>query len=147
MAEWIEGSPTVPKISDESLNYLNNKFTPLYKSNDKIFKIKSTDNLNTLRNTAFTWSPELMEEVGFCALDSSYFNSECNYYGFYKPSIAEVLSQIPDNIRDDYPGAYFIDMDTVQIYNSGEGHRARVYWGHICKLPVDERFLIDSITL
>jgi hypothetical protein len=115
-------------ISDERLAELMLRFTPLYRAEGEqdVWKIEIPD----LRNTAFTWSPKLTEKVNFEPIRAEFTSHGCGYYGFFKPSIAEVLSHVEDN-GNDWGNAFVIAMESVDVYGCGGGHQAVTYFGNI----------------
>lgn len=55
-----------------------------------------------LRTVAFTWDPKPMTKaVGLMELDQIITKHTYGFHGFFKPSIAEVLSQIPNEYLND----------------------------------------------
>src|SRR3989344_7243752 len=80
------------KISDEKLNELYAKIKPVINQEGKLYYIKDVN----LRNTAYTWEPIIKEEAkGLKKLRKIYTYHEYGFHGFFKPSIAEVLAQLP----------------------------------------------------
>ncbi|PZR63208.1 MAG: hypothetical protein DI537_51950, partial [Stutzerimonas stutzeri] len=49
----------------------------------------------------------------------------CGYHAFFKPSIAEVLAQMPD---DPTITAFYLDTDSVVVLYDGEGHLCNCHW-------------------
>lgn len=89
----------IPKITDERLEALSKQIKPLVRrgKNQQLYLAKKCDP----RNAAYTWVEGHGKKVGRV--------EECgrirtlhtwSYYGFFKPSVAEVLSQIPDSMID-----------------------------------------------
>jgi hypothetical protein len=71
---------------------------PVIPKGGKLFHIKPVD----LHKTAFTWDPKLREEAdGLRVLTTIRTLHGYGYHGFFKPSIAEVLVQIPDDLIAD----------------------------------------------
>ncbi len=80
------------EISDERLEELSKRIKPVVRLDGKLYYIREVN----LRETAFTWSPKLKEEAkGLEELIRIRTYHTYGYPGFFKPSIAEVLSQIP----------------------------------------------------
>jgi hypothetical protein len=68
---------------------------PVIPKHGKLFHIKPVDP----RKIAFTWDPKLREEAtGLVELTTIRTLHGFGYHGFFKPSIAEVLTQIPDDL-------------------------------------------------
>jgi hypothetical protein len=130
------------KISDTTLRTRYKKIKPLIryvrKTSSKIDKLekdedgdlhhlkKSEDTslIQWLKNVAYTWDPtpgKLADEVNpkpFTEIET--FHSY-GYYGMFKPSVGEVISQIP--VKDiKRTVAFEVIMDSVAI--DGEYHRA-----------------------
>ena len=95
MAMWIEGKAFVPEITEERLNTLIKKIVPVVRENNKLYKIEIPD----LRKIAYTWDYKITEECNnLKEVMRIKTNHYCGYYGLFKPSIAEVLAQIPENL-------------------------------------------------
>lgn len=124
MINWIAGDPSVPSIDDDALNLKQERFRPLVKEDENLFEIESVD----ARATAFTWSPVTTKQVRFIPLMEVETDHYCGYHAFFKPSIAEVLAQAPEELPDE-ANAYYIEIDSVACYESGRGHRATTIFG------------------
>lgn len=102
---------TIPKISDERLAELCERIKPIMKTEEGFRRIEDVDP----RKVAFTWDPKpvgdvlLLAELGTC---TSYHN--CGYYGFFKPSIAEVLVAIPEEQLEKVD-FFWLDKASVQV--------------------------------
>lgn len=123
----------IPKISDERLYELYSKIKPVvrytteqrkgqleYEKDDcgEPYYIEDVD----LRSQAFTWDPAPAKRAGGLeeiAKIETYHTYA--YYGFFKPTIAEVLSQIPEQYIDKVT-AFETVGDTAEI--CGDYHRA-----------------------
>jgi hypothetical protein len=84
-----------------------------------------------LRNIAYTWSPKNVKPIeGFKEkyrlIGTTMTHHGCAFYGFFKPSIAEVLAQVPKNKPD--VAAFYIDSDTLVVAKEGDGHIVKTYW-------------------
>lgn len=112
----------IPKISNEKLNEMYERIKPVvrfaemrcggrttYEKHSKgdLYFIQDVD----LRKTAFTWDPKPTEKAyGLTELDQ--IRTYHTTGGFYhKPSIAEVLAQIPERYVDDV-----VAFETVNGY-------------------------------
>lgn len=127
MATWIEGKAYVPEITEEKLNNLIQKIHPVIRKDDKLYLIEIPD----FRNTAYTWDAQITKEFSnLKEVTRIKTHHYCGYYGFFKPSIAEVLSQIPENLIDKINAFEIIgDIDSgteeeVKIFSEGNGHLA-----------------------
>jgi hypothetical protein len=91
MSDWI------PKLTDERLAELVEKIKPVIRRDDDLYYIKPVDP----RGIAYTWDPkptEAAEEL-VMVCDITTFHGFA-HQGCFKPSIAEVLSQIPKGLLD-----------------------------------------------
>lgn len=88
----------IPTISDQRLKQLAKKIRPVVKNSKGVLHfIKPVD----LKTVAFTWSPNFDEEARSLApLKTIRTFHGYGYYGMFKPSIAEVLAQIPADLED-----------------------------------------------
>jgi hypothetical protein len=124
---WIMGEPNVPKISNKLLQDRIARLTPIAVKGGKRFRMSIPD----LRNQAFTWDPQLGEEVRFEVLREVHTDHTCGYHGFIKPSIAEVLAQLPDDLPEGV-NAFSIDTKrTIGIYETGTGHCLVTEFGRV----------------
>jgi hypothetical protein len=89
------------------------------------------------RDVAFDWDPKRLHPVTFEPLLAVYTDHLCGYYGFPKPSIAEVLAQLPDDLPEG-ANAFCIDNDRWWgIYASGRGHRMITTFGRAGSEPCE----------
>jgi hypothetical protein len=122
-----EGVCFVPSINEEELHRRLALFTPLYRDNGVVHRIKIPD----LCVDAFTWDPDLLEAVEFTPVTTIQTHHYCAFYGFFKPSIEEVLAQVPDDIPEGV-NAFYIDMTAdLGIFREGNGHLATTIFGTI----------------
>jgi hypothetical protein len=123
--QTIDGPYVVPEISDEELKTGLARFTPLVLSDHGLMRIALPDP----RMQSFLWSPKFIgDEVEIEEILSIYTNHTCAYYGFFKPTLAEVIAQIPKDI-DPRINAFYITDDPVDIFRDGNGHRAKTILG------------------
>jgi len=127
MATWIDGKAFVPEISEEKLSSLIEKIVPVVRENNKLYQIKIPD----LRNVAYTWDYKVVEECkNLKEIVRIKTHHYCGYYGLFKPSIAEVLSQIPEDFIDKVNAFEIISDvcsgtdDETKIFKEGNGHLA-----------------------
>lgn len=104
----------VPDITDERVAEMLKTITPLVRKSNSYVKenVYYTDLVKplhritlptNLRGTAFTWDPEFLDEVDESTLVriklvGTYHTT--GYHGVCKPSIVEVLAQIPEYMVD-----------------------------------------------
>jgi hypothetical protein len=124
---WITGRPNVPEISDDSLRENLSRLRPLVQRGQKFYEVELPD----LRGTALTWEPKLIREVEFHPLVHTETDHTCGYHGFFKPSIAEVLAQVPDDLPPEVNAFCILTEQTIGIYETGTGHRAQTAFGHV----------------
>lgn len=87
----------IPQITDERLNELAARIKPVVTFDGVKRYIEPCD----LRRTAYTWSPKPAEEAPeFRLLATVQTFHTYGYAGFFKPSIAEVICQIPETLLD-----------------------------------------------
>jgi len=125
----------IPKISNERLAELSARIKPVVRFNHKARELPPKDgwNLSDLvpdkhdgllyfvedsypRDNLFTWEPEPTHQ----AEDLKEFDAILTwhtwaYYGFFKPTIAEVLAQIPEQLLDKVVA--FQTLASVEIDN------------------------------
>lgn len=124
---WIEGKAEVPHISNKKLKRMRTIVKPIVRDeNGHLHRIKPCHP----KNVAFTWEPKLQDEVAVKEIGRIKTHHYCAYYGFFKPSIAEVLAQIP---KEMLPLVRFFEVlsdtdsgtqDQVHCFRSGNGHLA-----------------------
>ena len=115
----------IPKVPKAVVKELAKIIKPVVEENGKLYYIKPVD----LYNVAYTWDYKIDIEAEGLLLDRSIKTyHSCSYYGFFKPSIAEVLCQIPhwkhvlDNVY-----AFRIDSKTVEYNDDNECHEVNTY--------------------
>ena len=84
-------------LPDEEIARRAKTIRPVVKFGEKLHYIKPVD----LHTVAYTWDPKKAEKAtGLKPLKEITTLHRWSYYGFFKPSIAEVLSQIPEDLVD-----------------------------------------------
>lgn len=127
---WLNGHvPEITKLSDERIARLLDRITPCKTVDGVLHAISPlmTEDKKpvTLWNTAFMWSPMLLEPVSGPLYDLAFIETyhTCGYIALFKPSLGEVISQIPENLLADVTH-FEVEMgDTVGCYSQGDGHR------------------------
>lgn len=119
-------------ISDEELVARRLRVTPLLLRESELHRFDAPETIKEMRNTAYTWEPKNLVPLQPMEREDSYVeiargstHHECAYYGFFKPSLAEVYAQMPDDPRIT---AFYLDSNSVAILDNGAGHIANVYW-------------------
>jgi hypothetical protein len=112
----------IVEISDELLAERLKHWTPIIHEGGKFYTIKTVDP----RNMSFIWDPEFTGEVSIEVMAERITYHTCGYHGFFKPSIAEVLAQIPDDIQANGFYITFNDNDCDSVISTKDfyGHRA-----------------------
>lgn len=93
----------IPLISDERLKVLCAKIKPLVRSNGphKGGSLSHIEMPNP-RNVSWIWDPKVTEQAkGIVPFAEITTYHTFGYYGFFKPSIAEVLAQIQDQYLEE----------------------------------------------
>ncbi len=86
----------ITKITDERLAELAARIKPVVRNrNNALAYIKPCG----LRDEAFTWEPKITHKAANLVKHATIRTLHTyGYYGFFKPSIAEVLAQIPEDL-------------------------------------------------
>jgi hypothetical protein len=85
-----------PEVSKELIEELAETIHPVVEFDGKKYFIEKVD----LFGIAFTWDPKKTEEaVGLKEVATITTFHSWAYYGFFKPTIAEILNQIPEDLR------------------------------------------------
>ena len=94
---------SIPPITDEELMRRYLKIKPIAEIGNGKYWLKNYS-INQLRNDSYFWSlfADRREPVGEALDCHDHHDFQClhsfGYYGFFKPSIAEVLAQIPEDV-------------------------------------------------
>lgn len=87
----------IPKVPDERVDELSKRIRPTVKFDGELRYIQPV-NLHTI---AYMWEPKAAEAAtGLVPLRDITTYHSYSYYGFFKPSIGEVLKQIPDDLLE-----------------------------------------------
>ena len=120
---WLPGNcPKIKKLPHEELEALVTRIRPCYL--DKKERLVFME-VPCLTSTAFTWSPKklrLATEWGEVGRIETYHTCG-GYIGFFKPTIAEVLAQIPQHLLNEVNAFVTLTGDTVACYSEADGHR------------------------
>lgn len=87
----------IPKISTEELEARYKKIKPLVRDlTGTLHWIRRPDSLT---NASFTWDPVFLKEaVGLVPVETIKTLHAYGYYGVFKPSVQEVLAQVPSHL-------------------------------------------------
>ncbi len=87
----------IPKLTDERLAELQAIIKPVVPDGTDLWYIQDVDP----RTIAFTWDPKpTVRATGLKPLRTVRTLHTYGYHGFFKPSIAEVLAQVPMDLLD-----------------------------------------------
>lgn len=82
----------IPEVSDEDLQYLDSQIKPIVSFNNKQYYIKKVD----IKSMSYIWDPKKISKAkNLLPLQDITTYHRYGYRGIFKPSIAEVLAQIP----------------------------------------------------
>lgn len=92
----------IPELSDKELMERYHQIKPLVKYENDYYKLKKYS-LRELKHNSFIWfNPEDLKSVvdldNYDLLDEFDCYHSFGYYGLFKPTIAEVLTQYPDEL-------------------------------------------------
>lgn len=118
---WIPGSCPRFEISDEVLNQRAEHIKPIIKEGSAFYLLDPRH----LRNMSFTWDPKYGDPVSSTMYEIARIETShtCGYIGMFKPSVAEVLAQIPEHLLSCTKWFQTLTGDTVACYREGDGHR------------------------
>ncbi len=130
----------IPEISDERLTQLIAKIKPVFEEDGKFYWMNLPDNVHP-RRTAFTWIATKGEEAQLEPLSivGSKFVVlvKWGYYGFFKPSFAEVFSQIPDQVLEEFDAFTIVGPQT----------RSDMFEKTLARIILNEGYQLATITL
>lgn len=98
---------SIPVISDEELMRRYLKIKPVAEVHGTKYWLRDYS-LNELKNTSYFWTiiPDKIRPVGKQLSNHTHYDFECfhksGYPGFFKPRIAEILAQIPQEVYENY---------------------------------------------
>jgi hypothetical protein len=127
--EWGDLMPKdelgIPQLPRERVLELSARMRPVYMLGGGLSYMKPVDEFRT----AFTWDPDPDGPAeGLSELARIRTRHTCGYHGFFKPSIEEVVSQIPKDMLDRVVAFRTIAEeggdDGVIILRGGRGHEA-----------------------
>lgn len=116
----------IPAISNALLGELVQKIKPVVQKGDSLFYIVDVDP----RNIAFTWEPTFRGlATGLTPVTTIYTLHEYGAPAFFKPSIAEVLAQIPAGYIDSVTAFETVpNRDTIDSWSQSD--RDAMNWGY-----------------
>jgi hypothetical protein len=125
-AQWSQQvlDRSLLKIDPKTLRERLARVKPLILREDRLYSFDIPG-----PEVAFNISPvnlvEYEHDRGYHEVTRSFTQHTCAYYGFFKPSLKEVMAQMPDD-----PGinAFYLDGNSVAILHDGEGHICTCHW-------------------
>lgn len=125
--EWVDDTnPIIPEISDKALFAFAGAFTHLVGRDGVYSAVEHDLTTKALRNTSCIWDPTITGARHILPGEQAQvpFYVSCGYYGFFKPSIAEVAACAPiEDLQARGFNAFYI-ADHVEILKSGSFQRA-----------------------
>jgi hypothetical protein len=98
-----QGPFSIPTKTDDELKALVAKTQPLVRRRDHLGDHLCMIRLPDLRGCAFPWDPKFIESPGgLVEVARATTLHRYGYHGFFKPSIAEVLCQMPEGLDADF---------------------------------------------
>ncbi len=90
---------SIPLVTDSRLKQLASKIRPVVRNRNNALAYIEPCNL---RNIAFAWDPKITRKASNLVKHATIKTLHTwSYYGFFKPTIAEVLAQIPEDLIED----------------------------------------------
>lgn len=126
---WIQGHCFLPQsLSEAELQSRHARLKPLLLTEEGYMRV---DPNISLTRAAFTMSETYGRPAQFRAVRSIKTNHRCGYVAFFKPSIAEVLFQVPDDLPEECNAYVIHTEDGIECFSEGDGHRATTVFGVI----------------
>lgn len=94
LASAVQVAAGIPTISDDELAQRNAVLRPLVMRDGKLFGVAEQSDL---RCVSYAWADLTTESVGMVAAKTVVTLHRFGYVGLFKPSVAEVLAQAPDD--------------------------------------------------
>jgi len=119
---WIQGHvPKIEPLFPPILDALAKLIRPCYLTDKGALIYMEVPNLT---NVAFTWDPKFLKEAEeWREVGRIETYHTCGYIAFFKPSISEVLAQIPRHLLDQCNAFVTLSGDMTACYSEGDGHR------------------------
>ena len=94
----------IPNISEKKLQELYSNIKPIVEIDGKKHLLRDFER-NELRNYSYTWDPhkdkrDVVDDTKLDIVQDFYCLHTWAYYGLFKPTIAEVLAQMPKKSRE-----------------------------------------------
>lgn len=104
----------IPPLTAAKLKELAARIVPLVERDGALWYIEPVD----LTNVAFSWDPKLVRKAeGLTPIGLIRTLHTYGYYGMFKPSIAEVLAQIPESYLEKTVAFRVVGPDTADDLN------------------------------
>lgn len=119
---WLKGHrPAIPEITAERLDELAGKIKPIMNKDGVLHHVHPA----SLTKSSFIWDPvwgkRVKEDIWEHARIETYHS--CGYIALFKPSVEEVLAQIPEHLTKEVDYFQLLTEDTVACFSQGDGHR------------------------
>lgn len=125
----VESGVTIPEISDDELNSRIAKVRALRLDDvgRLVPRVLSKSAVESPRNTSFLWdAEEPQEEWSYPKLKETY-SYVCyhtyGYYGFFKPTLAEVFAQMPEDVVRSAFGFTIKEGNTYAALTPDQAHQ------------------------
>lgn len=90
----------IPEISDVHLFHRAGTVSPLVVRDGQLWHVPAVTDVAAMRGQSFAWSENMTEQAnGLVPAKTVPTLHTFGYYGLFKPSIAEVLAQAPDDLH------------------------------------------------
>jgi hypothetical protein len=113
----------IPVITDERLEELLKRISPVVRNSDKNNKLYYIEDVDP-KTQAFTWSPTFTKKAKKLVEIGYTFSLHSSYPGLWKPSMQEVLAFIQDIPNIDEVTA--VEVTFVEHHQSGNGNIGKV---------------------
>lgn len=123
---WLKGHrPTIPEIGHEELEALALRIQPVRHKNVDGKPVLHHLHPTELRTQSFlfdpAWGEPVQEPLYEHARIETYHST--GYGALFKPSVEEVLAQVPAHLHKEVDYFETLDEDTVGVYSEHDGHR------------------------
>lgn len=119
--QYFQGEKThriiLPEISDDELLARYRRIKPIVNEEELYYYLKIF-NLDQIRDMSYLWSAhedkrELVDMASFKTIAEFSCYHSYGYYGLFKPSIAEVLQQFPDDVLSEANAFYMFEKPST----------------------------------
>ena len=123
---WLKGHcPDIPQISDDDLGDLYARIKPVkamvVDGKHLLHHLEPVDIHRKSFNVDPVWGNPVEGPLYEYARIETYHRT--GYAAMFKPSVEEVLAQVPKHLRNEVDFFETLDEDTVAAYSEHDGHR------------------------